>query len=157
MVYHKLHIRYHELSTNLIIFKLCLHFIQLKNIATTCGISWFVNKMFKVSPNFMDKVLKLIKLDEYHFSTYFTPLLYALVVQIWFIRKKFFKWHIIVKNIKFIETYIKLKYRVRSTKINFFKNTLSWVIRKRTTNVCNTLIFKKLNFNKIYQQPLICC
>jgi hypothetical protein len=44
----------------------------IKNIATACGISWFVNKMIKVSSNFMDKVLKLIKLDEYHFPTYFT-------------------------------------------------------------------------------------
>jgi hypothetical protein len=32
--------------------------------------------------SFMDKVLKLIKLDEYHFSTYFTSLLCALAVQI---------------------------------------------------------------------------
>jgi hypothetical protein len=32
--------------------------------------------------NFMDKVLKMIKLHEYHFPTNFTPLLYAVAVQI---------------------------------------------------------------------------
>jgi hypothetical protein len=74
MIYHKFHIRYHEPLTNLI-FKLCLHFIQLKNIGTTCGFSWFVNKMFKILSNFMDKVLKMIQLHEYQISTNFTPLL----------------------------------------------------------------------------------
>jgi hypothetical protein len=39
-------------------------------------------KMFKISSNSMGKVLKMIKLNEYNFSTNFTPLLYALVVQI---------------------------------------------------------------------------
>jgi hypothetical protein len=32
--------------------------------------------------NFMDKVLKFIQLHEYHFSTNFAPLFYALAVQI---------------------------------------------------------------------------
>jgi hypothetical protein len=68
MMYHKLHIGYHEPSTNLMIFKLYLHFIQLKNIATAYGFSWFANKMFKISSNFMDKVLKMIQLHENDFS-----------------------------------------------------------------------------------------
>jgi hypothetical protein len=67
---------------NLMIFKLYLHFIQLKNIATACGFSRFAIKMFKISFNFMDKFLKMIQLHEYDFSTNFTPLLYALAVQI---------------------------------------------------------------------------
>jgi hypothetical protein len=102
-------------------FKLCLHFIQFENIATACGFSWFANKMFKISSNFMDKVLKIIQLHEYHFSTNFTPLLYALAVQIWRIRQKFFKGHIIVKNSEFIETSINLKYIVQNNIIEVEK------------------------------------
>jgi hypothetical protein len=110
-IYHKLHIGYHEPSTNLMILKLYLHFIQLKNIGTACGFSWFAN-MFKISSNFMSKVLKMIQLHD--FSTNFTTLFYKLIVQIWHIRQKFFKWHINVKNSKLIETCIWLKYRVQN-------------------------------------------
>jgi hypothetical protein len=39
MIYHKLRIANHEHLTNLMILKLCLHFIQFKNIASTCGFS----------------------------------------------------------------------------------------------------------------------
>jgi hypothetical protein len=39
MIYHKLHIGYHEPLMNLMIFKLYLHFLQLKNSATTCEFS----------------------------------------------------------------------------------------------------------------------
>jgi hypothetical protein len=38
--------------------------------------------MFEISTNFMGKVLKWAQLHEYNFSTTFTPLLYALAVQI---------------------------------------------------------------------------
>jgi hypothetical protein len=62
----------------------------------------------------MDKVLKIVQLHEYDFSTKFTTLFYALAVQIWRIRQKFFKWHIIAKNSKLIETCINLKYRVKN-------------------------------------------
>jgi hypothetical protein len=58
----------------------------------------------------MDMVLKMIQLHEYDFSTNFTTLLYALAFQIWRIQQKFFKWHIIVKNSKLIETCVNLKY-----------------------------------------------
>jgi hypothetical protein len=64
---HKLQIGYHEPSMNIMIFKLYLHFIQLKNIATACGFSWFANNMFKISSNFMNKLLKMIQLHEYDF------------------------------------------------------------------------------------------
>jgi hypothetical protein len=43
IVYHNLPIGYHELSTNLKIFKLHLHFIRLKNISKTLGFSCFMN------------------------------------------------------------------------------------------------------------------
>jgi hypothetical protein len=120
-------------STNLMIFKLHLHFIQLKNNATACVFSWFANKMFIISSNFIDKVLKIIQLHEYDFSTNFTTLLYALAVQIWRIRQKFFKWHIIVKISKLIEISINLKYEVQNNvfvveklkevqKNNYFRN-----------------------------------
>jgi hypothetical protein len=39
MIYHKIHIGYHEPLTNFMIFKLYLHFIQLKNSATACEFS----------------------------------------------------------------------------------------------------------------------
>jgi hypothetical protein len=39
-------------------------------------------KVFKISSNYTDKVLKMIQLHEYDFSTNFTTLLYALAVQI---------------------------------------------------------------------------
>lgn len=88
IIYHNLHIGYHELLTNLKIFKLCLHFIKLKNSSTASGFSCFANKMFKISSNFTGKVLKMTQLHEYHFSTNFTLLFYALAVQIWLLRKK---------------------------------------------------------------------
>jgi hypothetical protein len=56
----------------------------------------------------------MIQLHEYDFSTKFNTLLYALVVQIWRIRQKFLKWHIIAENSKLIETHIKLTYRVKN-------------------------------------------
>jgi hypothetical protein len=131
MIYHKLHIGYHEPSTNLMILKLYLHFIQLKNIATACGFSWFANNMFKISSNFMSKVLKMIQLHGYDFSTNFTTLFYGLAVQIWHIRQKFFKWHIIVKNSKLIETCIWLKCIVQNNvfeveKLKDVQKTIFW-------------------------------
>jgi hypothetical protein len=60
MIYHKLHIGYYEPLTNLMIFKLYLHFIQLKNSATACEFSCNANKKIKISSNLMDKVLKMI-------------------------------------------------------------------------------------------------
>jgi hypothetical protein len=57
---------------NLIIFKLCLHFIELKNISKSRRFLCLTNKMFKNPTNFIDKVLKWTQLHEYHFSTYFT-------------------------------------------------------------------------------------
>jgi hypothetical protein len=62
----------------------------------------------------MGKVLKMTQLHEYHFCTNFTPLLYALAVQIWRIRKNSLNEKIIVKYSKHMETCIKLKYRVQN-------------------------------------------
>jgi hypothetical protein len=56
----------------------------------------------------------MIQLHEYDFPTNFITLLYALPVQIWLIRQKFFKWHIIFKISKLIETCINLKYKVQN-------------------------------------------
>jgi hypothetical protein len=55
----------------------------------------------------------MIQLHEYDFFTNFTTLFYGLAFQIWHIRQKFFKWHIIVKYSKLIEICI-LKYRVQN-------------------------------------------
>jgi hypothetical protein len=82
MIYHKLHIGYHERLTNLMIFELCLHFIQLKNITAACGFSWFANKMFKVSSNFIDKVLKMIQYINTIFHKLYSIILYTLAFQI---------------------------------------------------------------------------
>jgi hypothetical protein len=56
--FHSLPVVYHEVSTNLIILKLHLHFIKLKNISKSYRFSCLANKMFKNSTIFMDKVLK---------------------------------------------------------------------------------------------------
>jgi hypothetical protein len=127
------------------IFKICLHFVQLKNIETACGFSWFANKMFKIPPNFMDKVIKIAKLHEYHFPTNFTPLLYALAVQISRMRQKYFKWHIIVKNNKFIETCIRLKYRVQN---NVFEVEKQKEVQK--LNFLTTVYWKSGGRKKIF-------
>jgi hypothetical protein len=70
--FHNLLIVYHEVSTNLMIFKLHLHFIQLKNISKSHRFPYLTNKMFEISTNFMDKMLKWTQLHEYHFSMNFT-------------------------------------------------------------------------------------
>jgi hypothetical protein len=83
----------------------------------------------------MDKVLKIIQLHDYHFFTNFTPLLNALAVQIWRIRQKFFKGHIIVKNSKFIKTCINLKYRVKNNVLE----VEPCIFLRRTANAMNML------------------
>ena len=44
--YHSHHIWYHEILTNLMIFRLCLLFLEFKNHSTTRSWSYFLNKMF---------------------------------------------------------------------------------------------------------------
>ena len=95
-------------------FQTWFAFYIIKNIATTRGLSCFMNIMFKILYNFKGKVLKITQLHEYHFSTNFTSLFYALAIQIWRLRKNFIKWHIIVKYSKHMEKSIKLEYWVQS-------------------------------------------
>ena len=47
--YHSLHIWYHEILTNLMIFRLCLLFLEFKSQTATHLWSCFLNKMFKIS------------------------------------------------------------------------------------------------------------
>ena len=46
--YHSLHIWYHEILTNLMIFRVCLLFIEFKSNSATRSWSCFVNKMFEI-------------------------------------------------------------------------------------------------------------
>ena len=59
--YHSLHIWYHEILTNLIIFKLHLHFLEFLNHLDTQSWSCFLVKMFEISFDFMEKVLNWAK------------------------------------------------------------------------------------------------
>ena len=47
--YHSLHVWYHEILTNLMIFKLRLLFLEFKNHLATRSWSCFLNKMSKIS------------------------------------------------------------------------------------------------------------
>ena len=53
--YHSLHIWYHEILTNLMIFRLCLLFLEFKNHLATRLWSCFLNKMFEISFHFPSK------------------------------------------------------------------------------------------------------
>ena len=53
--YHSLHVWYHDILTNLIIFRLRLIFIEFKNNAAARSWSCFVKKMFDFSFQFLDK------------------------------------------------------------------------------------------------------
>ena len=52
--YHNLHIWYHDILTNLMIFRVSLLFIEFKSNFATRSWSCFVNKMFKISFHFPD-------------------------------------------------------------------------------------------------------
>ena len=53
--YHSLHVWYHEIMRNLMIFRLRLLFLEFKNHSATCSWSCFLNKMFKISFHFPSK------------------------------------------------------------------------------------------------------
>ena len=53
--YHSLHVWYHEILTNLMIFRLCLLFLEFKNHSATRSWSCFLNKLFKISFHFPGK------------------------------------------------------------------------------------------------------
>src|SRR5688572_13259314 len=54
--FHSLHALYHHIMTNLMIFRLCLFFLQFKNTTATRSWSCFLNKMFEISFHFMGQV-----------------------------------------------------------------------------------------------------
>jgi hypothetical protein len=75
IVYPKVPIGYHEHSTNLVNLKLHLHFIKFKNISKAHGFPFFANKIFKISSNFMGRVLKRTQLHEYFFLKLYSTIL----------------------------------------------------------------------------------
>ena len=56
--YHGLHVWYHVILTNLMIFRLCLLFLEFKNHSTTRSWLCFLNKMFEISFHFLGKASK---------------------------------------------------------------------------------------------------
>ena len=120
-IYHKLHITYHELLTNLMIYRIIFYLLQLKNNETARRFPCFTNKMFKLPSNFMSKVLKMTNLHQYHFFTYFTSLFYALPVQIRRIRNNCSTSNINLRNMKHIHSDVKLKYIVDNNVIELQK------------------------------------
>jgi hypothetical protein len=144
-IFHNLPIVYHGLSTNLVAFKLCLHFIQLKNFSNTRGLPYFINKMYEISNTFMGTTLKRYQLHEYHFSMNYILLFYALAVQIWFIRRKFYQQKKFFKISKNIDMITWLECRVQNNALMegklkwfeklLFKNSLSCVSTKHMAKV----------------------
>ena len=53
--YQSLHVWYHEILTNLMIFRLCLLFLEFKNHSATRSWSCFLNKIFEISFHFLTK------------------------------------------------------------------------------------------------------
>ena len=53
--YHDLHVLYHKILTNLMIFRLRLLFLEFKNHSATRSWSCFLNKMFKIFFHFPGK------------------------------------------------------------------------------------------------------
>ena len=53
--YHGLHVWYHEILTNLMIFRLRLLFLEFKNHSATRSWSCFQNKMFEICLHFLGK------------------------------------------------------------------------------------------------------
>jgi hypothetical protein len=89
---------YHELSTNLITFKVHLHLIQLKNISNTRIFSFLANKLFKISITYMCKVLKSINYTNNIFPQ--TILFYFMHLQLKF---DLYEKILSIKKIKFVK------------------------------------------------------
>ena len=53
--YHNLNVWYHEILTNLMIFRLSLLFLEFKNHSATRSWSCFLNKIFEISFHFLTK------------------------------------------------------------------------------------------------------
>ena len=56
-IFHSIHVWYHEILTNLVIFRLRLLFLEFKNHSATSSWSCFLNKMFENSFHFPSKAL----------------------------------------------------------------------------------------------------
>ena len=85
--FHRLHIWYHDNSSNFIIFGLRLLLIKFKNRLGTRWRSCFLNKMFEISFGFMGMASIWVEYHEYQFSTYFFHIFEWLAVQIWLYSK----------------------------------------------------------------------
>jgi len=59
--YHSFHVSYHDILTNLMIFRLRLIFIEFKTYSATRSLSCFVNKMFEFSFQFFDNASNWIQ------------------------------------------------------------------------------------------------
>ena len=105
--YHGLHVWYHEILTNLIIFKLCLLLLEFKSRTATCLWSCFLNKMFEISFHSLGKASHWTQKHEYHFLNYFILLFVSLAVQIWLVPKNFLKSNKLIKYSKQIQKYTK--------------------------------------------------
>jgi hypothetical protein len=117
-------------------------FNTIKNISNTRGFSFPANKLFEFSSTFIGKVLKRHKLHEYHFSTHYTLLFYALALQIWFIRKNPINQNNSLKIAKILiwlhNWNIECLWRKNLKKVwkDIFENPLSCAKRKRTAKAC---------------------
>ena len=65
--YHNLHIWYHDILTNLVIFRLRLVFVEFKNHSDTRSWSCFLNKMFEISFHFLHETSIWTQRHEYDF------------------------------------------------------------------------------------------
>ena len=69
--YHNLHVWYHDNSTNFVIFRLRLLFIEFSDFSATRFCSCFANTMFEISGLALDTVSKQTQWQEYHFFIHF--------------------------------------------------------------------------------------
>jgi hypothetical protein len=59
--------RYHDISVIFVIFGLCLHLIEFKNESPASRWPCFVNKIFKISGEFLDTASQYTQKHEYYF------------------------------------------------------------------------------------------
>ena len=96
--YHRLHIWYHDILTNLV--RLRLVFVEFKNHSDTCSWSCFLDKMFEISFHFLHETLIRTQWNEYDFSTHFILLFQSLAVQISLKSINYSKWNHFTKYSK---------------------------------------------------------
>ena len=91
--YYSLHIWYHDILTNLVIFRLRLVFVEFKNHSNTRSWSCFLIKIFKFSFYFLHETSIRTQWHEYDFSTHFILLFQSLAVQISLKSINYSKWN----------------------------------------------------------------